>query len=49
MKNNIRNKEGGFLQIIILILIVLFIMKYSGLTISDAVNWFKTTFNSVLR
>jgi hypothetical protein len=51
MKNqlNIKNKSGGFLQIIILILVALFIMKYSGVTISGLVYWFKTTFASVLR
>ncbi|MEK7071469.1 MAG: hypothetical protein AAB943_00865 [Patescibacteria group bacterium] len=42
-------KQGGFLQIIILVLIVLFIMKYSGVTISDAKEWFETTFADVLR
>lgn len=56
MKNSIKNKksiyvgrQGGFLQIIILILIALFVMKYSGITISDVINWFKATFNNVLR
>lgn len=44
-----RNKNGGFIQLILLILIVLFIMKYSGVTVSDVVNWFKTTFGDVLR
>ena len=49
MKNNKINKQSGFIEIIILILIALFIMKYSGVTISDLVLWFKTTFESVLR
>ncbi|MEK9181891.1 MAG: hypothetical protein AAB786_02610 [Patescibacteria group bacterium] len=47
MKN--KNKQSGFLQIIILIIIVLFIMKFSGVTISNAVNWFKVTFSSVFK
>jgi len=43
------NKKGGFVQIILLILIALFIMKYYGVTISGVVNWFTTTFQDVLR
>ncbi|MBI5139726.1 hypothetical protein HZA26_03915 [Candidatus Nomurabacteria bacterium] len=46
---NEKNKKGGFLQIIVLILIALFIMKYSNVTVSDLVLWFKTTFGDVLR
>lgn len=41
--------QGGFLQVIILIIVALFIMKYSGLTVSMVVNWFLTFFKSVLR
>ncbi|MDP2788469.1 MAG: hypothetical protein Q8O46_00245 [bacterium] len=44
-----KNKNEGFIQIIILIIIALFIMKYSGVTVSDIINWFKTTFASVLK
>ena len=44
-----RNKNGGFIQIIVTLIIVLFIMKYSGVTVSDVVNWFKMTFGDVLR
>jgi len=47
-KNKIK-KEKGFIQLIILIIIVLFIMKYSGVTVTEVVNWFKTTFSGVLR
>ncbi|HEY4493981.1 MAG TPA: hypothetical protein VJB95_00910 [Candidatus Paceibacterota bacterium] len=43
------NKRGGFLRLIILILVALFILKFSGITISDVINWFKTTFNDVLQ
>lgn len=46
---DIKNKQGGFLQFIILLLIVLFIMKYSGITVSEAVDWFKDYFSDVLR
>jgi hypothetical protein len=48
-KVTVKNKEGGFLEIIVVILIALFIMKYMGVTISDVVIWFKTTFSGVLR
>jgi hypothetical protein len=46
---DIKNKNGGFLQFIILILILLFIMKFLGLSISDVIDWFKTTFRDVLK
>jgi len=46
-KNN--NKEGGFLQIIIFIIIALLIMKYFGVTISGVINWFSAFFGSVLK
>ena len=49
MKNNFKNQSGGFLQIIILIIIALFVMKYLGVSISDIINWFKITFGSVLK
>lgn len=43
------SKKGGFIELIILILIALFIMKYLGVTVSDVIVWFKTTFADVLR
>ena len=49
MDGNIKNKRGGFLQIIIGILIALLIMKYLGVTVSGVVNWFLNTFHSVLK
>ena len=42
-------KDGGFLQIIIVIIVALLIMKYFGVTISEVVIWFKTFFASVLK
>ncbi len=44
-----KNKQGGFLELIILILIALFTMKYFGITISGVINWFMTTFHNVLK
>lgn len=50
MQNNkLNQKEGGFIQLIILILIALLIMKYYGVTVTDSINWFKDYFSSVLR
>ena len=43
------NQQGGFFKIIILIIIFLLIMKFSGITVSEVVNWFKSFFDSVLR
>lgn len=41
--------QSGFIELIILIIIFLFILKYMDLTISDVVYWFKDTFQEVLR
>ena len=46
---NMKNQSAGFIQIIIAIIVVLFILKFLGLTLSDVINWFKTTFEGVLR
>jgi len=44
-----KNKNGGFVELIIIILIALFIMKYTGVTVSDVIAWFQNTFSGVLR
>jgi len=41
--------QGGFLELIVLVIVVLLIMKYMGLTVSEVVDWFKDFFGSVLR
>ncbi|MBU0998708.1 hypothetical protein KKG24_00145 [Patescibacteria group bacterium] len=46
MKNS---KENGFIQIIILLIISLFVMKFFGITISEVFNWFSSFFKSVLK
>ena len=43
------NKQGGFLKIIILIILALLIMKLSGITVSEVIDWFKSFFGSVLK
>jgi len=49
MINENKNKEGGFIELIVLIIIVLLIMKYYGITVSGVVDWFASFFRSVLR
>ena len=49
MKNKMQNKEGGIIELIVLIIIALLLMKYFDITISDIVNWFESFFRSVLR
>ncbi len=47
MNNNIKNKQGGFIKLIIFIVVVLFLMKYFEISVVDVLNWVKTLFNSV--
>lgn len=49
MKNEIKNTKGGFIELIILLIIVLLLMKYFGITISGVVYWFESFFRNVLR
>jgi flagellar basal body-associated protein FliL len=49
MKSETKNKEGGFIQIIIIIIVILLVMKYFGLTISGIIHWFVSFFNNVLK
>lgn len=44
-KNN--NEQGGFLKLILIIVIALFLMKYFNIHISDIINWFKNLLNSI--
>jgi len=45
-KNN--NKQGGFLKIILLILVIVFLMSYFHITVSGIFNWISNIFHSVL-
>lgn len=61
MKNELKkrgetSKQGGFLELIIIIIVALLLMKYFNITVSDIivwlksfVNWFLSFFGSVLR
>ncbi len=47
MINNLKNEQGGFLKLIILIIVALFLMKYFKISLSDVFNWIKALFDSV--
>jgi len=49
MKEEFKNKKGGIIEIIVLIIIALLLMKYFGITISGVVHWFTSLFGSVFR
>ncbi len=42
MINQMKNKEGGFLQLIILIVVLFFVIKYFHISASDVYDWFVT-------
>ncbi len=42
--DRLKNKEGGFLRLIILIVILLLLMKYFDTTFSDMWNLLKSVF-----
>lgn len=51
-----KNKKGGFLEIIIVVVIALLLMKYFGITVStvlnwvkDFIEWFKLFFKDILK
>ncbi|MCX6747398.1 MAG: hypothetical protein NTW98_00395 [Candidatus Nomurabacteria bacterium] len=44
---NIKNQQGGFLELILVIIIVLVLMRYFGFTITGFLNWLETLFYSV--
>ncbi len=44
---NLQNKQGGFLDIIISIVIIFLIMRYFGLTITGIFDWLRELFYSI--
>lgn len=42
------NRNSGFLQIIVAVVVLLFVLRFFGLTISELYYWFKSLFFSVL-
>ena len=49
MNNRVKSSQGGFLQLIIFVIVLLFLFKYFNISISDAINWFKVTFENVFK
>ena len=49
MKNNIKNKNGGFIKLIIFIVIALLLMKFFNITFSEIITWFKSFFGNILQ
>lgn len=52
MKNKInflRERQKGFIKLIIFIIVALLLMKYFDVTISGAIDWFVSFFHSVFR
>jgi len=47
MNHNIKNEQGGFIKLIIFIVIAIFLMKYFEISVSDVVDWVKALFSSV--
>lgn len=46
---NKRSRQGGFLKLILFIIVVLFLLSYFNVTISGALNWFGTMFQNVFQ
>ena len=42
-----KNQQGGFLQLIIFIIVVVLIMWYFHISISGVINWITTAFSNV--
>ncbi len=47
MMNKLKNKQGGFLELVIVIIIALVLMRYFGFTITGFLNWLRELFYSV--
>lgn len=42
MINNIKNRKGGFLHLVLVIFVALLLLNYFHISVSDIVNWFKS-------
>ncbi|HEY4503295.1 MAG TPA: hypothetical protein VJC14_02590 [Candidatus Paceibacterota bacterium] len=47
MLKNFKNKQGGFLRLIILIVALIFLMKYFGVSFSEIIRWLEIFLNYV--
>jgi hypothetical protein len=48
MKNYFKNEKGGFLQIVVLIVIALVLMRFFGITISGTLAYLNLTWADIL-
>ncbi len=49
MKFQRKNQNGGFLKLIILIIIVLFLIKYLRISFSDVFDWINKLLNFIFK
>ncbi len=47
MNRNIKNKQGGFLQLILILVIFFFLVSYFDISVSDFFNWLKTLIQTI--
>ena len=43
-----KNKEGGFLKLIIVIIVALLLMKYFNITFTEILNYFNLTLTEII-
>jgi hypothetical protein len=48
MKNKIKNERGGFLKLIIVIIVALLLMRYFNITISEILAYFNLTWTEII-
>ncbi|MEO5635370.1 MAG: hypothetical protein ABIS26_02440 [Candidatus Paceibacterota bacterium] len=48
INNNMQNRQGGFIEIIVMLIIIFLIMRYFGLTFTGIIAWIENLFHSVL-
>jgi hypothetical protein len=47
MLSNIKNKQGGFIEFVIFVVVVILIMKYAHITVGDIINWLKVQLQGI--
>ncbi len=47
MKTKLKNQQGGFIELIIVLILTFLLMKYYGITFTGVFNWVKDLFLSV--
>jgi hypothetical protein len=47
MMNKLKNKNGGFLELIIIIILAIFLLNYFHLSVDGVLNWFRVAFNNI--